>query len=200
MSQSTEEYCGWFTMPGQQAGRRSLCEQMLGLHPALAECDGKTALDLGCAEGLIALEFARAGATVTGFDYNVPMIETARALALGIPPLRRPVFMPINLNDMITDHRARGIMPHYDIVLALAILHKLGDPGAGAAYAADVAGELLVIRLPEGQDGTAIRGKHSGRVCNINKVIARRGFELEKTLRGPRHEAVCYWRRLVQPV
>lgn len=192
---ASEKVAGWFDIPGVQDGSRKLGEQMTGLHPAISESDGKTLIDLGCAEGLIALEFARAGATVTGLDYNEPMIETANELARNIAPALRPVFMAADLNEMIADHRARGIVPRYDIVLALAILHKLSDPGAGAAYAADCAAELLVIRLPEHQDGTAIQGKHSGKMCNVNKVVARRGFALEKTLKGPRHEAVCYWRR-----
>jgi 2-polyprenyl-3-methyl-5-hydroxy-6-metoxy-1,4-benzoquinol methylase len=72
---------GWFRIPGEVDGPRTLKEQMLGLGPALAEANGKTVCDLGTAEGLIALEFAKAGAaSIYGCDYNAEMVETARSL------------------------------------------------------------------------------------------------------------------------
>ena len=47
----------------------------------LGDVRGKTLLHLQCHFGLDTLSWAREGATVTGIDFSVPAIETARSLA-----------------------------------------------------------------------------------------------------------------------
>lgn len=183
-----EQSPNWFAIPGEQNGRRSIDEQMLGLQPALERSKGKDVADFGCAEGCIALEFARAGANVWACDYNAAMIETAKVLAAG---MRGIAFEQADIRDVI--RKRRGV--HFDIVLALAILHKLNDPREGLEYFADCARELVVIRLPHWHADGIIRAKHGGQVCNVTAVMERRGFVLEAVLAGPRQEPVCYWRR-----
>ena len=74
---------GWFVIDGLQAGDRTLAQQMLGMEAALAEARGKRVLDLGCAEGLIALEFLKAGAAqVTGIECNPATAAVTRRLFL----------------------------------------------------------------------------------------------------------------------
>lgn len=185
---------GWFGIPGVQSGRRSLEEQMLGLAPALAEAKGKSVCDLGCAEGLIAIEFAKAGARgVWACDFNAPMIATARGLVKQAPDPDGVVFEHADLSRMIAG-RTRFTAP-FDIVLALAIVHKLEDPRTGVDYVADICCGLAVFRLPLGSDGSHVAAKHNGKACNLNLAMAARGFNLERIERGPRKEMVQYWRR-----
>lgn len=181
----------WFAIPGEQNGRRSLNEQMTGLHPALAEAHGRTVFDMGCAEGCIALEFARAGGTVYAVDYNPAMIETANRIS------REPValaFEAVDLREVIRKARLRRQWREFDIVLALAVLHKLDDPKAGTEFVAQSCNDLAVIRLPHGSTGF-IRAKHSANACDVGRVMTQHDFALEKTVTGPRAEQVQYWRR-----
>lgn len=181
---------GWFEIPGLQRGPRTLEEQLKGLEVALAEAKGKSVLDLGCAEGLIALEFLRAGAaSVFGCDCNEGAIEQARTLNAMRPQAR---FEVLNLHAMIADP-APGQW-RADVVLALAILHKTLEPEKAACFAASLAGELLVVRLPGGSKG-AIGSKWGRESCDLREVLPRAGLRLEQQVKGPRNELVQYWRR-----
>jgi len=149
---------GWFNIPGTQKGPRTLQEQMLGLKPALEETYGKTVLDLGCAEGLIAIEFAKRGASlVCGIDYNPDLIATA-AKEIEKANEHTGKFLPVgciyaDLSEVIEENYHQ----QFDIVLALAVLHKLNDPEAGAKFCAASAKSLIVIRLPFGSTGRSNR-------------------------------------------
>lgn len=182
---------GWFAIPGVTFGDRTLAEQMMGVEPALAEAKDKTVLDLGCAEGCIALEFAKAGATVLGWDYNADLIETARSELAKVGPL--PVaFELARIERTLIDPER----PQFDIVLALAVLHKLPDPQAGVRFCAETARELVVIRLPKGSTGF-IRSKHHKHMgADIPEILHDYSFTLEQTLDGPRGELVMHWRRI----
>lgn len=187
---------GWLQIPGVQDGDRSLDEQLLGLGPALAACDRKTVYDFGCAEGLIGIEFAKLGAAkVRGCDLLPTFVAEANRQAdlIGLGLTCR--FYEYDLRFFLD-----GLFPEfeperYDIVLALAIVHKLRDPGAVLARMADVAAQRLVLRLPLGSTGE-IRAKHfKGDVCDSREVMPAAGFELEQQLAGPRGELVQHWVR-----
>jgi SAM-dependent methyltransferase len=178
---------GWFPIAGRQTGDRTLAEQLRGLEPALAEAKAKTVADFGCAEGLIALEFARAGATVRACDCNLESIEIARNLQADMAVR----FEVCNLNVLVALGAAAW---RSDIVLALAILHKLRDPVRATRFVADAAGELLVIRHQGGSKGV-IKSKWSERSCDSAPVLQEHGLRLDRTLPGPRDELVQYWRR-----
>ena len=173
----------WLTIPELQVGERTLQEQMLGLDPALAECKGKRVLDIGCAEGLIGREFALRGAKVDAFDSIQQHIDTA------IKQCPEVNFRVDDLNQL-----AIPIRPEYDIVLALAVLHKLGTPMHGARYCIAIAKSLIVVRLPIGSDGRIV-GKFTKSRCDLNKEFTEHGFKLERVEEGPRTEKVQYWRR-----
>lgn len=191
MSQAVGEAPGWFAIEGEQEGRRTLAEQMAGLHPALNDAIGKTVCDFGCAEALIALEFAKVAAHVKACDYNARMIETAQRLAEGVTNIE---FLHVDIRDVIAD-RAQKKAWRCDVLLALAILHKMPIPQAALEFFADSARDLMVIRLPKGSSGERLRSKHGSDRCNVNATMNARGFDLEKTLTGPRLERVMYWRK-----
>jgi len=182
---------GWFVIPGVQGGDRTLDEQLLGLQPALDEAAGKTVCDLGTAEGLIALQFALAGArSVYGCDYNTALLAEAQAQLANHPGL--PVHF--EYRDLCESIRG-GWQPKFDIVLALAILHKLDDPAAGVKLCADMARDLIVLRLPLGSTGV-IRSKHVRHTrADVGALLLKSGFKRERKERGPRGEWVQYWRK-----
>lgn len=177
---------GWFAVPGQ-TGDRTLAEQLTGLEYALAEAPGKTVSDFGCAEGLISLEFARAGATVRACDANLESIEIAKGLRADLSVS----FEALNIN-MIAELSPKPWRA--DIVLALAILHKLRIPERGLRFMAAATAGLLVIRHQGGSKGL-IRSKHNGNSCESAPILEECGLRIEREVPGPRDELVHYWRR-----
>lgn len=183
---------GWFAIPGIQAGDRTIEEQMLGLHPALKGIKGKTVCDLGCAEGLIGLEFAQAGARVAGFDINAGLIEVANRLRDERGLRDRIQFECINLNELIEREQTAEEVRQYDIVLALAIVHKMEDPNKVLRYIATICRERAVVRLPHGSSGV-FKTKHHFVACNVTRTLTECGLRLEGTVEGPRRELVQHW-------
>ena len=181
---------GWLMIKGVQEGDRTLGEQMQAVWPAVAEAAGKTVLDLGCAEGLIGLEFAKAGAAhVLGVEREREHLEVARRLCDGY----RIQFEEFNLKQVDPDYPLA-----FDIVLALGIIHKLEVPERGLRFAARSAKDLLLLRSGRGSVNGIIRGKFSRITCDSAAVLRAEGFALEKTVDGPkdRDEPVEYWRRV----
>lgn len=164
---------------------------MLGLAPALAEAKGKTVLDAGCAEGLISVEFARAGAThVDAFDNNRDYICEAQHNARRVAPHGVMRVRHGDVNLALPD----GFRNNYDIVLALAIIHKAQDVPPATRLLAEACGGLMVIRLPHGSTGL-IEAKFGDSVCDLLVEMPAAGFRLERSECGPRDEVVQYWRR-----
>ncbi len=190
---------GWFKVPGVRPdGDRTLKEQMMGLERALAECKGKTVLDLGCAEGLISLEFAKAGAkSVVGIELLSAHLAVARTVCRKYVAQGVIRFVCGHLGDIIVATCREDFSA--DIVLALGIIHKLDDPNVPMAFAADCAKELLCFRAPakvtpEGAD-YLVKSKFKDNVCNVPKLMREKGFADEGTVPGVRGEGVQYWRR-----
>ncbi len=186
---------GWFKVPGiRPEGDRTIEEQLCGLGPALKKCIGKTVLDLGCAEGAIALEFARAGAAwVMGIELLQTHLDIARRLCKGVKAVH---FICANLKEWSEAHPEPE---RFDIVLCLGIAHKLHDPTAFMRWCARSTRGLLLFRGP-GRAGLkssagVIHSKHGGAACNVPATLAAEGLTLEQHLNGVRGEGVQYWRR-----
>lgn len=182
---------GWFKVPGvRPEGDRTLAEQIIGIADALAEARGKTVLDLGCAEGLISLEFAKAGASrVEGIESLDSHLEIARAVCAGYPI----TFTQAYLQDWIVKYPKP---PKYDIVLALGIVHKMKVPGDLLAWACKSCSDLLLFRAPAKAWDGWIRSKYYNTRCHVPTVMTAEGFALEAYYPGVRGEGVEYWRRV----
>lgn len=181
---------GWFDIRGVRPGDRTLKEQMMGLAPALAECKGKTVLDLGCAEGLIGREFALAGATrVLGIELLQAHLNVAKKVCKDVPQVS---FICAHLDDYA---KTLETIPQYDIVLALGIIHKLHDPAVPLRFAAQSAKSLMLFRAPAKKYDGLIKSKHTGVKVNVPQVMKAEGFVDEQLIPGVRGEAVQYWRR-----
>ena len=185
---------GWFSIPGLQDGDRTLEDQVRAVRPAIAECKGRTVLDLGCAEGLISLEFAKAGAkSVHGIDSILGNVNTAWQVCKGWPV----TFETADLNLYIKDEFKRDLMPQYDIVLALGVTHKLHDPADGVVFAARIAKDLVLFRSGRAARDGVITNKWNSKVAvNAHKLMAMNGWRLDRVVKGPppHSEDVEYWR------
>lgn len=178
---------GWFKIDGSQNGDRTLTEQMVGLRPLVHMVAGKTVLDVGCAEGLISTSLASVGARrVHGIDIVPDHIAVANSLKGDWPCF-------FDVADANT-YQPRG---RYDIVVMLAVLHKLANPSAACLRFADAAIESCVIRLPP--DGQPVKPMdHPRGPCSfkiIEHAMFAGGFRLNEMAAGPRGEHVFYWGR-----
>jgi SAM-dependent methyltransferase len=134
---------GLYTIGGEVVGDDFRLRRIMQM---IADCsqvpiEELTVLDLGCLEGLFAIELALHGAKVTAIEGRIANIEKARfakeALSLG------------NVDFVLDDVRnlRRETYGHFDIVLCLGILYHLDVPDV-FAFMRSVAGvcdRLLVI-------------------------------------------------------
>jgi SAM-dependent methyltransferase len=184
---------GWFSIPGiRERADRTIEEQTGGLARALAEAKGKTVLDLGCAEGAISLEFAKAGAyRVIGLEVLEPHLEVARKYCAGWPQV-----------EFVNAHLAEWAEAHpepdpFDMVLALGVIHKLSRMEPVLRWAAKSCTDLFCFRsgaMGEG-DYMVVNKRKSDRL-NLPEVMRSCGFRDEgRVMHGPKREIVHYWRR-----
>lgn len=182
----------WFkTGKDGNSGHRSLDEQMLGLKHALELAKGKTVLDLGCAEGLISKEFAKAGASlVLGVEVIKEFVSAAVESCKGYSNVS---FMLANLDDKVNT----PVINKYDIVLALAIIHKAHNPIEYLQFSMDscAAEGLLVIRYPVNASNGILKSKHTNVACDVAGTLVSSGFTMAGKYAGPRGEEVEYWRK-----
>lgn len=173
---------GWFKLDDQD-GDRTLQDQLKGLESI--QWSGKTVLDLGCAEGLIAKHAALCGAAgVTGVEIVPGHVEVAKRLCDCLPC----AFECADLNAWSTDEK-------FDIVLMLAILHKLRDPTAALAGFIASARELVVMRLPPKKAPWMIVDSRSGnQPHNMMAAMTGHGWKLVDEKRGHFDEWVGMWR------
>jgi hypothetical protein len=156
-------------------GKWPVERQIRGLESVLDGCEGKSVLDLGSAEGMVARCFLERGALVHGFDRDAARVTTATALCRHLPNGR---FWPgdVSVWSAFVEGQAAQLRRRYDVVLYLGLHHHLPkqrrhDTLAGAA---GLASGLLVVRTPE-------------RVFDeeeIGSVLAEHGFDMRDETRG----------------
>lgn len=181
-----KETTGWF-VTRRRAGDRTIQQQMTGLDPLLAEVKGRTVLDVGCAEGLIGIECAKAGASrVDGVELVSGHVDLGSKLARKWK------------NISVREGDANEFVPseRYDIVLLLAILHKLRNPSLSCKTLADAADDLCVIRYPSASVGEVIvHDRSHGEPHDIGAVMLELGFIVERITSGPFAEQTYFYRR-----
>lgn len=176
---------GWFKIDGVQDGDRTLEQQLEGLRPLVHMAPGKSVLDVGCAEGLVDIGLHDLGARVHGIDVVVDHIGTARLM-------RGKRAIQFDLADANTYRPTR----HYDIVLMLAILHKLKDPVDACLRFAEAADEMVVIRLPP--LGAAPKVMSSRGPCSIpliSRAMNSAGWKFFEITEGSFGEWTSYWKK-----
>jgi len=122
---------GYYNLPGIRAGNWDIETRLRGLQELLGAAQGKSILDLGCAEGMILREFCRHGAaTIHGFEINLDQVRIARrevpkAAEIGTQILfRRADF---GYWDRFVAANQSLMLEQYDIVLLLSVLEKLPE-------------------------------------------------------------------------
>jgi 2-polyprenyl-3-methyl-5-hydroxy-6-metoxy-1,4-benzoquinol methylase len=186
---------GWFAIDGVQRGDRTLAQQMAGLQLLPELVHERTVLDLGCAEGLIAVEAVLAGAVlVDAVDYNEELLETAVNYrdSKGIDK-NRLRFHRLNLADALPTY----LSAQYDVVLALSIIHKLYDMTTFVRRMAEQSKYVIVIRYPTNTRDGIVHCKYNRNLrVDVPRLMRMYGFAQFAEREGSNAELVVYWRRL----
>lgn len=180
---------GWFDLPGRP-GDRSLAQQVKGLGKLKDYLEGwnkpVTLLDVGCAEGLLSMQFFDWGATAV---HGIEIVSGHIKIANKLRGDRACTFE-------VQDANTYAPVRQYDIVTMLALLHKLRDPSAACKRFAQAARDLVVLRLPP-KHAPSVFDERSGHVVHdIRGVMEAEGFYLiSSEFDGPFDEWVGYYRR-----
>ncbi len=177
----------WFKTKGRTTGDRTLEQQLLGLDDLRARVAGKTLLDVGCAEGLISMRLFDEGAkAVHGLEVRPDFVKVANKLRGD----RACTFEVADANDYEP-------VRDYDIVIMLAVLHKLRDPSAVAKRFASAAREMVVLRTPPTTPATVVDDRSGSERHHVGAVIVGCGFMLKNSsFTGPKGEWVGHYERV----
>jgi hypothetical protein len=131
---------------------------MRGLEVVREACAGATVLDLGCAEAVVSLELAKAGARlVHGVELLGDRLRTAEALFQENAPNLERHFIEWDLtrfDDLFlnitpdSNPDKPSLLTRYDVVLCLAIAQKLPNPGRFFRLASALCSNMMAVRLP----------------------------------------------------
>ncbi len=182
-----KELKSWFTINGA-AGDRTLKQQLKGLGDLRDRVTSKTVLDVGCAEGLISMYlFDHGAAAVHGLEVRPDFIDVANDLRGD----RACTFEVADANDYAP-------VRQYDIVIMLAVLHKLRDPTAACKRFAAAAREMVVLRLPPKGALVVTDDRSKGEKHDIGRAMTSSGFQLKNAnYDGPKGEFMAYYERVL---
>lgn len=182
----------WFKI-GEAPGLRFLKEQLKGLDDLPKYASRASVLDLGCAEGLIGKHLIDTlGADlVHGVEIVEGRIKLAREQFSGYDNAK---FWVGNLNNLpeLEQTMAPDLLPKYEVVLLLAILHKLKDPVAVLKWCASRCSRALVVRLP-GYTPYFEDRRSKGQKVDPAAILGG-GWQLCSDKQGPRNERTLIFR------
>ena len=153
-------------------------------HALVMPLENKKVLDIGCAEGAVALSAARMGARVTGLEPRQGRLTKARRAAegMGLDVEFRKGFL-----DSLESRPGT-----FDVVLALNVVHHVPNPFAFLDQAASLTRSHLVLEYP-GSGGREVPAHPAGRHTRPRRLAPaargqhpRRGPDLRVHARGPR--------------
>lgn len=176
---------GWFITKQREGGDRTIAQQMEGLDRLVASCVGKSVLDIGCAEGLISLKLIDAGAIAAhGIEVRGDHVEIANKVRKSRPA----TFETADANEWVPRR-------NYDIVILLAVLHKLKDPTGACKRLAEAARELVVIRMPSRARWIIEDERSENTPHDIEVAMTEAGWRLDEEVTGPFNEPTGYFVR-----
>lgn len=183
-----KELKSWFSIDGNP-GDRTLKQQLKGLGDLRDRVPDKSVLDIGAAEGLISIYLVDHGATaVHGIEMRPDFVEVANRLRGD----RACTFEVADANDYAP-------VSQYDIVIMLAVLHKLRDPTAACKRFAAAAREMVVLRLPPKGALIITDDRSGGKKHDIGRAMQASGFMLKNAhYEGPKGEFMAYYERIAQ--
>ena len=151
-------------------GNWPLKDRLAGLESLMECCRGLSVLDFGSAEGVVALECLRSGASlVHGFELDRSRVDVSRELCEAY---RTAVFRVANLSpwEAFEEANADLLLEAYDVVLYLGIHHHLPTAERRAVIdnALKKAQLLFAIRTPPATSAAD----------DLDNVITSAGFEI----------------------
>lgn len=164
-------------------GHRTVEQQMTGLDQLWPRVKGKTVLDLGCAEGDIAFRCAAEGAAnVIGLEHRADAVEKFNRGARE-RGLHATAFV-VDLNVWPLPRRTFG---GFDVILMLAILHKLRKPADQLMrFLASADETATVVLRTRRRDWPVLRDERSGPLPqDIRFCMYDHGFNLVHEDDGP---------------
>jgi len=164
----------WFSDLGR--GKASLEQQLIGLGPLLDSVHGKIMLDVGCAEGLIALECQKRGAQVLGIESRPQAVAIANGLGVQVVQADAQTWQPAKM---------------YDVVLLLGVVHKLVDPG-GATLRFLRSARTAVLRLPPGMWPVLTDSRSGSIPVDLAGLAAECSMRVRQMEPGPAGQIVVY--------
>ncbi len=177
----------WFKTEGRDNGDRTLKQQLKGLGDLRDRVTGKSVLDIGAAEGLISIYLFDHGAkAVHGIEVRPDFVEVGNSLRGD----RACTFEVADANDYTP-------VRQYDIVIALALLHKLREPVIACKRFAAAAREMVVLRLPPAGALVITDDRSGGKKYDIGRAMQESGFMLKNAnYDGPKGEFMAYYERI----